>query len=246
MVIFYFQKCKMKKLLVVTGGTGGIGLAAIKRFASAGFDILTGSRSADRLAVLKKNISDEFPGTEINVFKADLSVKTETIAFVSFIKSLNRIPDVLINNAGLFFPGRVHDEPEGNLEFLMQLNVFSPYYITRSLIQEMISRKSGHIFNICSTASITAYSNGGAYSISKFALYGMTKVLREEMKPHNIRVTAILPGATLTGSWAGTDLPPERFMKPEDVAEAIFNAWSLSSSAVVEEIVMRPQLGDIQ
>jgi short-subunit dehydrogenase len=109
----------------------------------------------------------------------------------------------------------------------------------------MIRRKGGHIFMMCSTASIIPYTNGGSYCISKFALYGMTKVLREELKEHGVRVTAVLPGATLTASWEGVDLPAERFMKPEDVAQAMFTAWSLSSQAVIEELLIRPQLGDI-
>ena len=98
---------------------------------------------------------------------------------------------------------------------------------------------------MCSVASIAAYPNGGSYSISKFALYGMSKVLREELKPHGIRVVSVLPGATLTASWTGTDLPPDRFMKPEDVADAVWGAYSLSRNSVVEDIVIRPQLGDI-
>jgi len=93
--------------------------------------------------------------------------------------------------------------------------------------------------------SIKAYPNGGSYAISKFALLGFSKVLREELKPAGIRVTAILPGATKTASWEGTDLPDSRFMKPEDVAEAVFSAWSLSPHSVVEELLIRPQLGDI-
>jgi short-subunit dehydrogenase len=109
----------------------------------------------------------------------------------------------------------------------------------------MIAAKDGYIFNMCSIASIMAYPNGGSYSISKFALLGMTKVLREELKPHGIRVTAIMPGATLTASWEGVDLPAERFMKPEDVAETIYTAYALSKQSVVEEILIRPQLGDL-
>ncbi|MBL7876963.1 MAG: SDR family NAD(P)-dependent oxidoreductase, partial [Cyclobacteriaceae bacterium] len=104
---------------------------------------------------------------------------------------------------------------------------------------------SGHIFNICSIASIKAYPNGGSYAISKFALLGFSKVLREELKEHGIRVTAVLPGATKTASWAGSTLPDSRFIKPEDVAETIFSAYSLSPNAVVEELLIRPQLGDI-
>ena len=105
--------------------------------------------------------------------------------------------------------------------------------------------RNGHIFNMCSTASIIPYVNGGSYCISKFALYGMSKVLREEMKAYGIRVTAILPGATLTPSWEEVDLPPERFIKPDDVAQAVKSAYLLSENSVVEEILIRPQLGDI-
>ena len=73
----------------------------------------------------------------------------------------------------------------------------------------------------------------------------MTKVLREEMKPYGVRVTAILPGATLTASWEGVELPAERFMKPEDVAEVVWCSHVLSKNSVVEEVLIRPQLGDL-
>jgi short-subunit dehydrogenase len=109
----------------------------------------------------------------------------------------------------------------------------------------MIERQQGHVFNVCSTASVTAYANGGSYCVSKFALLGMSKVLREAMKPHGVRVTSVLPGATLTASWEGTELPPERFMPPEDVASAILAAYQMSARTVVEELILRPQLGDL-
>jgi short-subunit dehydrogenase len=153
--------------------------------------------------------------------------------------------DLLVNNAGVYLPGQIHDEPEKNLEFLLMVNLISAYHITRGVLETMIPRRSGHIFNIGSTASILAYPNGGSYCISKFAMYGMTKVLREELKELGIRVTAVLPGATFTQSWLGTDLPEERFMKPADIAETIWSAYNLSGNTVVEEVIMRPQLGDI-
>ena len=106
-------------------------------------------------------------------------------------------------------------------------------------------RRQGHIFMMCSTASITAYTNGGSYCISKFALLGLSRVLREEVKESGVRVTAILPGATLTASWEGADLPPDRFMQATDVADAVWTACALPKTAVIEEILLRPQLGDI-
>ena len=235
----------MKKLAVVTGGTKGIGKAVNERFAQAGFAIATCSRNEEDLRRLQKEINSKYPESTFHYFKADLSEKRQTIGFATFVKGLEIDVEVLVNNAGIFVPGQIHTEEEGVLEMMMNTNLYSIYHLTRQLIGDMKRRKSGHIFNLCSTASIMPYINGGSYCIAKFALLGMTKVLREEMKEHGVRITAVLPGATLTASWEGADLPPERFMKPEDVAEAIFSAYQMSARSVVEEILIRPQLGDI-
>jgi short-subunit dehydrogenase len=109
----------------------------------------------------------------------------------------------------------------------------------------MMKQKKGHIFNLCSIASIAAYKNGGAYSISKFALYGFSKNLREELKAYNIKVTAVLPGAAYTDSWSGSGIDPKRIMEAKDVADMIWAASQLSPQACVEDILMRPQHGDL-
>ncbi|MCE7062623.1 SDR family oxidoreductase [Dyadobacter sp. CY343] len=235
----------MNPLAVVTGGTKGIGRAVIEQFSAEGFDIITCARNENDLQELKEAQTSKYPHSQLFIFRADLSVKEELHAFIDFIKSKNRAADVLINNTGVFIPGQVHNEPDGVLEKTIETNVYSAYYLTRALLPEMMDRKKGHIFTLCSTASIIAYPNGGSYCISKFALYGMTKVLREEMKPHQVKVTAVLPGATLTDSWKGTTLPEDRFIDAKDVAEAIWSTYSLSGRTVVEEILIRPQLGDL-
>ncbi len=235
-----------RKLVVVTGGTKGIGKAILKGFAQLGeFDLVTCARNLDDLNNLKTEFSSEFPNLEVFFKQTDVSIKRDCTSFIEFIQSIDREVEVLVNNAGVFIPGAVHEEEEGSLDLMIKTNLYSAYDITRGLISQMKNNKSGYIFNICSTASIIPYVNGGSYCISKFALYGMTKVLREEMKEHGIRVSAILPGATLTASWDGVDLPPERFMKPEDVASAVINAYQMSPNSIVEEILIRPQLGDI-
>jgi short-subunit dehydrogenase len=165
--------------------------------------------------------------------------------FADFVLSKTEHIDVLVNNVGFFVPGHIQNEPELAHEKTIETNLYSAYHLTRAFLPQMQEAKAGHIFVICSTASITAYTNGGSYCISKFGLYGMTKVLREELKKDNIRVTAVLPGATRTASWDGTDLPEDRFMPSEDVAEMMFAAYKVSKRTVVEEILMRPQLGDI-
>lgn len=224
----------MNPLLVVTGGTKGIGRAIADKFVAEGFDAIVCARSVNEITS---------PG--LLPVAADLSTRDGVNTLLDYIRSLNRPVDVLVNNAGVFQPGQIQNEAEGVFEELMITNVASAYHLTRGLVGGMISRRKGHIFMMCSTASITPYTNGGSYCISKFALLGMSRVLREELKPHSVKVTALLPGATLTNSWAGTDLPEDRFLKAEDVANSAWAAYALSASAVIEEILIRPQLGDI-
>ncbi|SEJ17998.1 Short-chain dehydrogenase [Cyclobacterium xiamenense] len=234
----------MAKSILVTGGTKGIGKAIIHRFAREGFDVFSCSRNGSELNSLQQEMADLYPEVQVQVMQADLSQKLEVKAFAAFVKK-NTIPDVLINNTGIFIPGSLHEEPEGNFEKTMHTNLFSAYYLTRAFTDAFIDRKSGHIFSIGSIAGLTAYANGGSYAVSKWAMLGFTKCLRQELMPHGIRVTSVLPGATYTASWEGVDLPEDRFMKATDVAESVWAAYNLSPRSVVEEIVIRPQLGDI-
>ena len=235
----------MHKLIVVTGGSKGIGRAVIEKFSTHAFDVATCARNEKELNSMRAEIQAKSPQTKVFVKPVDMAIKSQVKAFTDFVTSLDRPVDVLVNNAGYFIPGEISTEPEGTLESMIDANLYSAYYTTRGLIQSMKASKAGHIFNICSIASIKAYANGGSYAISKFALLGFSKCLREELKPHNIRVTAVLPGATKTRSWEGVDLPEERFMKIEDVADTIYSAHAISERSVVEEIIIRPQLGDI-
>lgn len=234
----------MRKLAVITSGTKGIGRATVERFYLEGFDIITNSRSAEDLLSLSEDLTADGQG-KVLTCPTDMSNKNEVISFAKFVKDQGRPVDVLINNTGLFIPGAIHEEDDGNLEKMIETNLYSAYHLTRALVGEMKDRKAGHIFTTGSIAGITAYPNGGSYSISKYALLGFTKCLREEMKEHGVRVTSILPGATYTASWEGVDIPQERFMKSEDIADAIYSCYALSDRTVVEEIVLRPQLGDI-
>ena len=235
----------MSKLVIVTGGTKGIGRAVIEKFAAQGFDIATCSRHAPDLESLKLDIKKNFPLVNVHVMVADLSQKKGADLFCAFVNELHRPVDVLVNNAGYFISGEIAFEPDGTLEQMINANLYSAYYTTRGLIPMMIERGTGHIFNMCSIASFMAYPNGGSYAISKAALLGFSKCLRQEVTTFGLKVTAIMPGAVLTDSWAGTEHPPQRFMKPEDVADAVFAAYALSPNSIVEEIVIRPQLGDL-
>ncbi len=233
----------MNKKIVITGATKGIGKAIAEKFAKEGWDLALCARNENDLLSLQSEIQNT--QSKILIQKCDVSKKEEVKAFAEKIGKEFGAVDILINNAGVFFPGQIINEEEGILEKLIETNLYSAYNMSRMLLPKMIEKKAGHIFNLCSVASLGAYSNGGSYSISKFALLGLSKALREELKEHSIKVTSLIPGATYTDSWSQSGLPESRFMKSEDIAKLVWDIYHLSESTVVEEILLRPILGDI-
>lgn len=230
---------------VITGATHGIGKAIVNKFLSEGWNIAICSRNQKELEALRNEWKTQFPNSTIFCFKADFSKKEEVKSFADFVlQSFSEI-DVLVNNAGVFAPGKIAEEPENQLENLMAVNVYSAYHLTRFLLPTMKEKKAGHIFNICSVASLKAYENGGSYSITKYALLGFSENLRHELMDDKIKVTSIMPGATWSRSWLGSGMNENRLMKAEDVAEMVWACTQLSHQANVESIVMRPIEGDI-
>jgi len=231
--------------IIITGASKGIGRALAEKFAANGYGLYLCARDETPLKALAAELQDRFPGPGVHYLPCDLSLKNEVSRFAEWVLSNTASVDILVNNAGTYTPGNVHDEPDGALELLMNTNVYSAYYLCRQLLPAMMKQHSGHIFNICSVASLRAYPNGGSYSITKYALAGLSANLRDELRESGIKVTAVFPGAVWTASWEGSGVPPGRMMKAGDIAEMIYVSAQLSSQACVEEIVIRPQLGDL-
>jgi short-subunit dehydrogenase len=230
---------------IITGATKGIGKATTELLASHGGQLYVCARKEKDLENLQKELEKRFPACKIFYAAVDLSRKAEVYAFARAVLAEWTHIDALINNAGYFTPSEMLEESDEQMEELMKINFFAPFYLTKALVPQMLQQGAGHIINICSIASQRAYPQSGSYSTTKFALYGFTKALREDLKGKNIKVTAVLPGPTWTNSWAGVDLPKDRLMRPEAVAQSIYHAMTLPGSAVMEEIVLRPQLGDL-
>jgi short-subunit dehydrogenase len=230
--------------IVITGASKGIGYAIAEIFAAYGHEIYLTSKTPASLDAAVAQLSKQYSNVQIKSFPADLSIQSEVTAFANWCLQHTK-PDILINNAGSFVPGLLQNEAEGQLQDQLNTNLFSAYHLTRALLPSMLAQKAGHIFNICSIASLNAYEQGGAYSISKFALLGFSKNLRLELKDQGIKVTAVCPGAVFTNSWAGSGVDPKRIMESSDIAKMVYTASQLSPQAVVEDIVMRPQLGDL-
>jgi short-subunit dehydrogenase len=243
--IFNIEKTLQGKNVVITGASKGIGKAIATAFAAEGANLFLCARNEVQLYNILATLQTHYPQISVKAKAFDLSLKEQAIAFGEWITGTGVVADIVINNAGQFLPGSVHNEEDGLLEQMMNINLYSAYHLTRKLLPAMMAAKKGHIFNICSIASLQAYSNGGSYSITKAALMGFSKNLREEMKPYNIKVTAIYPGAVLTDSWGDYDNINHRIMEATDIATMIVAASKLSPSAVVEDMIMRPQLGDL-
>jgi NADP-dependent 3-hydroxy acid dehydrogenase YdfG len=229
----------MKKIFI-TGGSQGIGRAIAARFHASGeYQVGVCARGKAALDAAKADM----PG--LHTYVCDISDKQSVKNLVSILKDEFGPLDILVNNGGVFLPGQMHTEDDAVFEQLMATNLHSAYYFSKGMLPDMIARGEGTVVNMCSIASITAYAHGGSYSVSKFALLGFSKSLREELKPKGIRVISVLPGATYTNSWAGVEVAEERLMPAEDIAELVWSACRLSTRSVVEEIVIRPQLGDL-
>jgi short-subunit dehydrogenase len=232
------------KNIIITGASRGLGNAIAEIFAENGYDLHLTSINEARLKKSAEELLNKFPAITIKAKSFDLSKKEQAQAFGEWCLK-NCSPNILVNNAGSFAGANVYNEEDGALEEMIETNLYSAYHLTRSIVPAMIEKKSGHIFNMSSIAGLKAYRGGGSYSISKFALRGFSVNLREELKPYNIKVTTVFPGAAYTDSWASSGIKKERFMEATDIAKMVYAASQLSPQACVEDIILRPQLGDI-
>jgi short-subunit dehydrogenase len=217
--------------VVITGASRGIGKAIAMAFAAGQHQLMLNARNEKLLHETAAAIRAVYPSANIHAKAVDLSNVSNAAAFADFCLNFGT-PGILVNNAGAYLPGQCIDEPEGALEEMMATNLYSAYHLTRKLVPAMMKQRRGH-------------PGGGGYSVSKFALDGFSQNLRQELMAYGIKVTAVYPGAVLTDSWGDFDNSNQRIMEAEDIAKAIVNATELSPQAVIEQIIIRPLLGDL-
>ena len=236
--------------IIITGASKGIGKAIATVFAAEGATLFLCARNEVALYNTVAELQTAYPTCTIKAKPVDLSLKEQAKSFGAWVLAgIANTPsgkiDILVNNAGNFVPGSTCQEEDGALEKMMDINLYSAYHLTRTLLPSMMEAKKALIVNMCSIASLSAYNNGGSYSISKFALMGYTKNLREELKPSLIKVMGVYPCAVMTDSWGDFDNSSQRIMEASDIANMILAASKLSAQAVVEDIILRPLLGDL-
>lgn len=231
--------------ILITGATKGIGRAIALKMASKGYNLALCARNIDDLMEFKSEIFKINPSIKVYIKSVDCSVKHEVVSFAgNAIKEFGFI-DVLINNAGIFKPQAILDEIDDNLQEHLNVNLLAPYYLYKNIAPLMRKEQKGTIINICSVASKEIIVNAGSYCVTKAALLSLNNVMREEMMGNGVRVTAILPGSTLTSSWDGTTISSDRFVQAQDIAEAVNSILELSTGANIEEIIIKPLKGQI-
>ncbi len=232
------------KTILITGSTKGIGNAIARKFAANNYNLILIARSDKDLQDQKKLLLEEY---QINILciSADLSEKKQVQKIVDQLNENKIEPNIIVNNLGVYEPSTIFTEDDLLMEKMMNINYYSGYYLTKALLGTMLQRNEGHIFSICSVANISPVKEAFAYTISKYAVYGFIKTLRESLVQTDIKTTAIIPGSTLTASWDGTTVEAERFIMAEDVADTLFLAANLSKGACLEEIIIRPQHGQV-
>ncbi|PAP79583.1 oxidoreductase [Rubrivirga sp. SAORIC476] len=230
-------------LVLVTGASRGIGAAVAEAFAARGDRLALVARDADALAEVARRCAEA--GGDARVFVCDVTDGAAVDALAASVRDWAGTPDVVVNNAGLFEPGGILETSPEAFRRQMEVNVVSAFLVTRAFLAAMRARGSGRILMMGSVASIRGYPGGAAYGAAKHALLGLARSVRQEMLGTGVSVTTLLPGATRTGSWDGTDLPDDRFMPPEDIARVAVEVATLSGRTVVEEVLLRPDAGDI-
>ena len=234
-----------KPVILITGASQGIGAAIAKTFAKelTGVRLALVARNAANLAKVAKACIRS--GATAEAFECDVSDESAVEAMAAAVSKRFRRVDVLINNAGKFMPTELLSMTTADFDGLIGANLRSLFLVSRAIVPGMVKRGTGDVFNMSSIAGLNPYPGGAGYCAAKFGVTGFSKVMREELKDKGVRVCTVYPGATVSPSWEGSGVDWKRMMPTADVARAFYDIYRLSRHTVVEDIVLRPQRGDL-
>ncbi len=229
----------------VTGASRGIGKEIAKQFASIGCEVCLSSRSERELQSVKKEIVQL--GGHAHVFRCDISnLKSIQNTAQSIKRQIGNV-DVLINNAGITVFKSFSNTSLIEFNDIIQTNLIGQVACIKSVLPSMVKRKGGWIFNILSNAAVKTFEGSSAYTTAKSGMRGFGKVLREEMRNSNVKVVSVLPGPVETEMWSVSSRKKlsYRMMSAKSVAESVLSVYQMPDDVVVDEIRIRPMLGDI-
>lgn len=224
------------KNALITGAGKGIGKATAIALAKEGVNIILIARTAADIEAVAEEIKSY--GVKTFTATADVSnMQSVNNAVAKAYETFGTV-DILINNAGIAAFGKFLDMEPTDWEKIIQVNLMGTYYVTRAVLPNMIEKQSGDIINISSTAGQKGNALTSAYSASKFAVLGLTESLMQEVRKHNIRVTALTPSTAATDMAIElklTDGNPDKVMQAEDIAELIVMQLKLNRRVFIKE-----------
>jgi hypothetical protein len=240
----------MRKTVLITGATSGIGEATAIKFAEATYRLIITGRRKDRLNDLTEHLVQEY-GIDVLPLCFDVRDNRQVEKHLGNLPEEWQKVDILVNNAGLAAGlGHIDEGDRDDWDRMIDTNVKGLLYVTRTIVPGMVSRQSGHIINISSIAGKEVYENGGVYCASKHAVDALSKVMRIDLLKHGIKVTNIAPGMVETefslvrfrGDKDKADAVYNgiRALRGEDVAEAIFYCASLPAHVCINDLVITP------
>ncbi|MBK0377686.1 SDR family oxidoreductase [Mucilaginibacter segetis] len=233
------------KNAIITGATKGMGRAVAIAFAKQGINLAICSRNEQDLFNFKREIQKMAPEIMVITLVADCSKRDEVIKFASFTEKNMGFVDIIVNNVGMFKPAFILEDSDDSFQKQMDTNLMPAYELYRFFGKRMVSVGKGHIFNICSVAALDPIAEAGVYSVTKYALLGLNKVMKLEMQGRGVKVTAIIPGSTLTDSWRDVEVDKNKMVLPEDIASAIVNIYNMSEGANVDQMIIKPVSGQL-
>jgi 3-dehydrosphinganine reductase len=217
---------------LISGGSTGIGAAVAHRLAGLGAGVTLIARREEVLARTAGQICAEHPDAEVRILPLD--VTDEPAVAEQVPRELAERPaDLLINSAGIVHAGRFTDTESGRFRELMETNYFGTLWMTRAVVPHFLRRGRGHLVNVASLAAIEGIYGYSAYSASKFAVHGLSQVLRAELGPHGIRVSVLLPPNTDTPM-----LEAEQALMPAEM-RPIYDSFRVLSADQVAETLLR-------
>lgn len=234
-----------KKIVWITGASTGIGRETAKLLSKNDFIVVATARRKSRLVSLVQEI--KFAGNEASAFVCDVSSERSVFNTFKRIKERYGKVDVLVNNAGVTFFKSFADSKICDFDYMMDINLRGSFLCIKSVLPQMLRNRKGHIINILSVAVQTTFEDSSLYAASKAGLLAMSDGLRLEVRGYNIKVTNIMPGAVDTPMWDSKTRQRKRnrMMSPEDIATVVFDVVNKPSKMQIEEIVLRPQKGDL-
>lgn len=222
-----------------------MGRAIAAAFAQQGINLAINSRNAEELAACKADLLQLNPAINVFTQVADGSIKAELLHFATNAQQALGAINIIVNNLGMYTYSKILDDETNLFDMMINTNLMPSYQLYRFFGKGMIAAGEGHIFNICSVASLNPVVEAGSYSVTKAALLSLNNVMRLEMQQHGVKVTAVIPGSTLTNSWKGQEVNKDTMVLPEDLASAIVNIYNMSKGANVDQIIIKPAGGQL-